>query len=155
MKSDFYFYHSPIGLLKIQTQNQSIYSISRVRSVKAKLKKTYLSAPGFIQKLFSFFDNYFMGKKTSFQQWPLFDRGTKFQKKVWRNLQRIPYGKTKSYSQIAAAAGCPKAYRAVGSACGENPWLIVVPCHRVTAKNGLGGFALGLKAKNLLLRLEN
>ena len=155
MKSNFYFYHSPMGWIEIQTRGRSIYSVSRHR-VKTKPNKKDLTVkpPDFVQKLFSFFDNYFAGKKLKAPSFPLFDRGTVFQKKVWKSLQRIPYGKTKTYSQIAASAGCPKAYRAAGSACGKNPWLIVVPCHRATAQSSLGGFALGLKIKNFLLHLE-
>ena len=85
----------------------------------------------------------------------LFDRGTVFQKAVWREVQKIPWGKTGTYQEIACKIGRPKAARAVGQACAANPFLIAVPCHRVTASGGrLGGFALGLKAKRLLLAAE-
>jgi len=81
-------------------------------------------------------------------------QGTEFQQAVWEELQKIPRGKTKSYGEIAAAIGRPKAVRAVGSACGANPIPLWIPCHRVVAKNGLGGFGSGLPWKKLLLRLE-
>ena len=77
----------------------------------------------------------------------MFDRGTEFQKKVWAKLQTIPWGQTTTYSELALTLQNKKAYRAVGSACANNPFLIVVPCHRVLSQKGLGGFALGLKAK--------
>jgi O-6-methylguanine DNA methyltransferase len=80
--------------------------------------------------------------------------GTDFQKSVWRELKKIPRGQTHTYGEIAAAIGKPKAVRAVGSACGANPLPIFIPCHRVVAKNGLGGFGSGLPWKNLLLKME-
>jgi len=80
--------------------------------------------------------------------------GTDFQKSVWRELKKIPRGQTRTYGEIAAAMGEPKAVRAVGSACGANPLPVFIPCHRVVAKNGLGGFGSGLPWKKLLLELE-
>lgn len=81
--------------------------------------------------------------------------GTDFQKAVWRELMNIPYGETRSYQEIAQAIGRPKAARAVGTACGKNAWPIIIPCHRVVAKNGLGGFSLDMNLKKYLLQLEN
>lgn len=82
--------------------------------------------------------------------------GTDFQKKVWKSLRALPYGKTRSYSDLASEIGFPRAWRAVGTAIGRNPISIVVPCHRVIAVNGtLGGFAGGLKAKAYLIDLES
>lgn len=81
--------------------------------------------------------------------------GTNFQKNVWQALLGIPYGQTRSYAQIAAQIGRPKAVRAVGAANGRNPLSIVAPCHRVVGKSGeLTGYAGGLPAKQLLLALE-
>lgn len=81
--------------------------------------------------------------------------GTAFQKKVWAAIEKIPFGKTKSYAEIAAQIGHPGASRAVGSACGANPLPLFVPCHRVLAANGkIGGFSGGLMTKKLLLRHE-
>ncbi len=85
---------------------------------------------------------------------PLVVRGSAFQQKVWHCLQTIPHGETRSYSEVAQAVGVPEARRAVGSACATNPFLILVPCHRVVAQKGLGGFALGLPAKQFLLKHE-
>lgn len=80
--------------------------------------------------------------------------GTPFQMAVWNELQKIPRGQTRTYGEIAAAIGRPKAVRAVGSACGANPLPLFIPCHRVVAKNGLGGFGSGLPWKVLLLKME-
>ena len=86
---------------------------------------------------------------------PLAPRGTPFQLRVWRALQDIPYGRTCSYSELAAAVGDPRACRAVGRANGRNPLMIVIPCHRVIAAGGgLGGYSGGLAVKRFLLRLE-
>ena len=82
--------------------------------------------------------------------------GTEFQKKVWAALREIPYGETRSYGQIAARIGDPKASRAVGMANNKNPLAIVVPCHRVVGANGsLTGYAGGLEVKEYLLKLES
>jgi methylated-DNA-[protein]-cysteine S-methyltransferase len=81
--------------------------------------------------------------------------GTEFQKRVWCALLTIPYGETRSYTQIAAQIGAPKAVRAVGAANGRNPIPVIVPCHRVIGASGdLVGFGGGLAWKRLLLDLE-
>ena len=86
---------------------------------------------------------------------PLDLRASAFQRKVWEALQSIPYGKTRSYGEIARAVGQPKAARAVGHACATNPVAVVIPCHRVIQQNGsLGGYAWGLKRKQALLAGE-
>jgi methylated-DNA-[protein]-cysteine S-methyltransferase len=97
---------------------------------------------------------YFAGERFKFQ-FPLAPSGTVFQLKVWGALQRIPYGETISYGELASRIGNSKASRAVGAAVGSNPLPIVVPCHRVIGKSGsLTGFGGGLPAKKLLLELE-
>lgn len=80
--------------------------------------------------------------------------GTKFQMAVWDALKKIPRGQTRTYGEIAAAIGRPQAVRAVGSACGANPLPVFIPCHRVVAAKGLGGFGSGLPWKKLLLEME-
>jgi len=86
---------------------------------------------------------------------PLDLHGTEFQKKVWKALRSIPYGRTKSYGEVARLVGNPLAARAVGMANHENPVAIVVPCHRVIAADGsLGGYAGGLRKKSTILQLE-
>lgn len=97
---------------------------------------------------------YFAGKLKDFEL-PLDLQGTSFQKRVWDLLLEIPYGETRSYAQIATAAGNPEATRAVGSANGRNPVAIIVPCHRVVQTGGgLGGYGGGLELKRALLALE-
>jgi len=97
---------------------------------------------------------YFAGQLREFRL-PLDMRGTDFQVRVWRQLQTIPYGETRSYLQIADAIGSPKAVRAAGAANGANPVPIVVPCHRVIGASGkLVGYGGGLPLKRRLLELE-
>jgi methylated-DNA-[protein]-cysteine S-methyltransferase len=98
---------------------------------------------------------YFRGERQSFDL-PLAPHGTEFQQDVWRALQRIPYGETRSYSDIAREIGRPAAVRAVGAANGANPISIVIPCHRVVGSNGsLTGFGGGIETKRWLLALES
>ncbi len=98
---------------------------------------------------------YFACERRSFAL-PLHFRGTAFQRLVWEALVAIPYGETRSYGEIAAAVGSPRAVRAVGAANGRNPISIVAPCHRVVGASGkLTGFAGGLAAKARLLALES
>src|SRR5210317_1514289 len=97
---------------------------------------------------------YFAGERRTFDL-PLKLSGTEFQMSVLRALQKIPYGETTSYSDIAERIGRPKAVRAVGAANGRNPIPIIVPCHRVIGSHGdLTGFGGGLDTKEALLRLE-
>ena len=99
-------------------------------------------------------DEYFQGKRKEFDL-PLAYTGTSFQENVWRELQRIPYGETRSYEDIAVKVGNPKAVRAVGQANNKNPILLLIPCHRVIHKNGdISGFACGVETKKYLLELE-
>ncbi len=86
---------------------------------------------------------------------PLDLRGTPFQRRVWEVLRRIPYGQTATYAEVAARIGQPSAFRAVANACGRNPTLALVPCHRVVASGGgLGGFSAGLPLKRRMLAVE-
>lgn len=97
---------------------------------------------------------YFAGELQNFAL-PLVPDGTDFQQQVWRELRRIPYGRTISYGELARRIGKPSASRAVGAANGRNPLPIIVPCHRVIGSNGsLTGFAGGLAIKEALLALE-
>lgn len=97
---------------------------------------------------------YFAGKRRTFSL-PLAPKGTPFQKEVWQALSSIPYGQTRSYADIAAQVGRPKAYRAVGMANNRNPIPIVIPCHRVVGSSGdMVGYAYGTKIKRYLLELE-
>ena len=98
---------------------------------------------------------YFEGKRTVFDL-PLLFIGTSFQKAVWNELLKVPYGKTVSYIRISQNLGNTKAIRAIASANGANSLAIIVPCHRIIGNNGkLVGYAGGLDVKKRLLQLEN
>ncbi len=97
---------------------------------------------------------YFEGELKNFSI-PTKPSGTKFEKRVYQELQKIPYGTTISYQELAKRVGSPKAFRAVGNANGKNPTAIIIPCHRVISKNGsIGGFSGGVEIKRKLLKLE-
>ncbi len=99
--------------------------------------------------------DYVAGKRNAFDVPLDLSKGTSFQRHVWRTLQRVPYGKLRSYQWIAARVGGPHYARAVGNAVGANPLPIVVPCHRIVAHDAsLGGFSGGLSMKRKLLSLE-
>lgn len=99
-------------------------------------------------------EEYFEGRRKDFDL-PLNPHGTAFQKKVWAALERIPFGQTRSYGEIAAELGT--AARALGGACGRNPIPVIIPCHRVLGSNGaMGGYSGidGIETKEFLLRHE-
>ena len=98
-------------------------------------------------------EEYFAGERTAFDV-PMELDGTAFQRQVWTELSRIPYGETISYGELARRVGRPNGPRAVGQANGRNPIPIIVPCHRVVASNGIGGYGGGLKVKRALLAIE-
>lgn len=98
-------------------------------------------------------EEYFAGTRRSFTV-PLAPAGTEFQRAVWAKLCAVPYGTCRTYADIAAQLGKPGAARAVGGAVGANPCVIFIPCHRIVARGGLGGFSCGLARKKALLTLE-
>ncbi len=107
--------------------------------------------------VFQCLENYFKGDAKALSQfsWKLGNVGTTFQQQVWKQLKKIKPGHTKSYGQIAEEINNPKSFRAVGGACNANPIILLIPCHRVTASNHIGGFGLGLPLKKKMLRHEN
>lgn len=132
---------------KILSDDQYIYSI---QTYTGKAKKSTPLAENARKQI----QEYLNGKRLKFDL-PIQVEGTDFQKVVWKNLSKIKYGKTISYQELAEKSGSEKAFRAAGGACGKNPCLIVIPCHRVVTKSGkLGGFAGGLELKRKLLSLE-
>jgi O-6-methylguanine DNA methyltransferase len=103
------------------------------------------------------FAEYFAGKRSTFYvplESPLLAAGTDFQQKVWHYISAVPYGSNITYQRLAQLAGSSKGARAAGMACGANPLALIIPCHRVVAVNGLGGFAGGVSIKKALLALE-
>ncbi len=107
------------------------------------------------RKIHKIFEDYFINKIPIDKQEFVFDAGlTEFEKSVLLMTKRIPFGKTITYGELAKKIGRDKSYRAVGNALGKNPLPVLIPCHRVLAKSGLGGFTGGLHIKKYLLSLE-
>lgn len=98
-------------------------------------------------------DSYFRGRKVNFE-WSLTLIGTDFQKRVWRELQKIPHGQVTTYKRIAQLLDT-RGFQAVGQAVGANPISVIIPCHRVLGTHWFGGYGGGLSLKRLLLELEN
>jgi O-6-methylguanine DNA methyltransferase len=153
-----YYAHinTPAGELLLVRDNHTVTGLhwkifKRVPVIQANWVENKDVFTEVIQQL----SEYFAGKRQLFT----FDyaaKGTDFQMKVWRELQKIPFGQKSSYQAIANIIGKPKAVRAVGTAVGSNPISIVVPCHRIlTSSDKLGGYAGGLPAKQVLLQAEN
>ena len=144
------YYQSPVGDLEIGTENNVLMSIEFTE--KTTLNRATLSETA--KQTILQLQEYFEGKRTNFNL-PLATKGTEFQQKVWKELERIPYGESISYHELARRVGNEKAYRAVGNANGKNPICIIVPCHRVIQANGnIGGYAYGSEVKRFLLELE-
>lgn len=142
---------SPIGPLGIHVSDSGVTGIHFSRAKKPVPQKSSHPILRDCQKQLK---EYFAGKRTRFDL-PLDLHGTGFQKRVWRELVKIPPGKTISYSELARRIGNPKACRAVGQANNKNPVPLLVPCHRVIGKNGdLVGFAGHLDIKFWLLEHE-
>ncbi len=146
------FMQSPIGLLGIAEENGQITDLFFGRE-KAPIGTLEAETPILLQAKKELRE-YFAGTRREFTA-PLNPSGTEFQRQVWNALLTIPYGETRSYSQIAAQLGNPSASRAVGTANHHNPISILIPCHRVIGQDGsLTGYGGGLEAKKFLLDLE-
>lgn len=144
-----FYYKSLIGVLEITLDNGTVIGLKVVESCDKVSEVT-----SYFVEVAKQLDEYFAGKRTKFEL-NISPKGTEFQKKVWAELLKIPYGKMKSYQEIAEAIGKPNAQRAVGSACNKNPILLIIPCHRVISKTGkLIGFACGVDRKEQLLKME-
>ena len=144
--------NSPLGELGLLADDAYLIELSLIGlkglSLRGKPKKERFKVE--IKEL----TQYFSKKRNSFT-FKIQIGGTYFQKLVFKNMKTIKYGKVLTYSELAAKIGKPKAYRAVGSACGANRIPIVIPCHRVVSSTGLGGFGGGLERKKFLLNLES
>lgn len=150
--SRYQLYKSPLGLIKIEYNENTILSIGKVEE---HLELMLNEIPSLLSEtVVSQLKEYFEGNRKEFDfQYEL--KGTEFQKKVWTEISKIPYGETRSYKDIAIAIGNPKAVRAVGTACNKNPITIAIPCHRVVGSNGkLVGYEYGIDMKRKLLKLE-
>ncbi|MGC6371580.1 methylated-DNA--[protein]-cysteine S-methyltransferase [Pseudomonas sp. K2I15] len=157
MSYEYALMPSPVGQLTLVARDGKLTAIlwekERPNRVRLGALQEANNSP-VLQETERQLKEYFAGTRNRFEL-ELDFAGTDFQKKVWQALLTIPFGETRSYSQIAAQIGNPKAVRAVGAANGRNPISIVAPCHRVIgASGGLTGFAGGLEAKQYLLALE-
>lgn len=149
----FYLAATDKGLCYIGSPNQP-FSVLETW-VSKKIKKPELhEAQDKMKDSIEGLEKYLSGKVKEFHV-PVDVIGTTFQKEVWNASEKIPYGETKTYQQIAEMINNPKAVRAVGTAIGANPLLILTPCHRIVAKSGsLSGFRAGIDMKRFLLDLE-
>ena len=145
-------YNSPVGNIGLLIEDHNLISISLTNPMLEGIeaKKDSASFKYVITQLDEYF---FEGRKKfdiAFKISP-----SNFRLKVYQEMQKIPYGKSITYSDLAGKVGSPKAFRAVGTACGKNPLPLIIPCHRVKAQSGLGGFTGGLDIKRFLLNLES
>ena len=163
METIYYSSFDSLFLKKVfvASTERGVCFVDFVRTEKAFLKRLKERFPGKIvrddrkhKNILNQLRKYLKGELQHFDC-KLDFRGTPFQKKVWSALAKIPYGRTRSYGDIARAIGHPKAFRAVGNANGRNSIPLIVPCHRVIESNGgLGGFGHGIKVKKQLLDFE-
>lgn len=145
-----YFYRSPVGYLKLITEEDYLKQIC---FVKRAGKNTAELSP-LMKKVIKQLDEYFSGERKAFDL-PLSLEGTDFQKAVWKQLQKIKYGSWKSYGEVAKEIKREKAARAVGSANNRNKIPIVIPCHRVMGTGGkMVGFAPGISYQKWLIEHE-
>lgn len=142
---------TPYGKILLEAENNNLVSCRFTFSENSQ--QTNSDTP-FLRNVKKQLDEYFSGTRKSFDI-KLAPAGTTFQQSVWQALQKIPYGQTASYKDIAEKINNPKAFRAVGMANNKNPIAIIIPCHRVIGSNGnLVGYAGGLDLKQQLLELE-
>ncbi len=150
LKTFTYFLDSPVGFLKITTDDTSLLSIDFVKSEGTSSERT----PAILKETIQQLQEYFEGKRKEFRL-NLNPAGTEFQKKTWEMVAMVPFGKTASYLDLAKQTGSEKNTRAVGTANGKNPIPIIIPCHRIIGTNGkLTGYAGGLYRKKWLLHHE-
>lgn len=149
---------SPVGRLLVAATRHGICSVDvgeddneLVSSLRREYPKAKIKSKGAARYLSGIRDH-LRGQEVKL---PLDVRGTDFQLRVWMALQLIPFGSTRSYSDVAVMIGEPRAVRAVANACGSNPVPLIIPCHRVISKDGsLGGYGLGIPRKKKLLSEE-
>ena len=145
------YYKTKIGIIKL-TYQEKIYKIELVEEVNSINEKTSQT-----DKVIKEINQYLSKYRKEFSIYNLVRlEGTRFQKEVWHELQNIPYGEAKSYKEIAKNIGNENAVRAVASAIGKNPLMIIIPCHRVIGSDGkMHGYAYGINSKKYLLDLES
>lgn len=146
---DLYLYADDEHLLAVTFKENNSAVVN-----KLKLNEAIKQTSPIIEKAIQQLNEYFQGQRKKFEL-PVTLQGTDFQMRAWKELRRIPFGKTISYSEQAVKMESPKAVRAVGSANGKNPISIIIPCHRViTCQSKISGYAGGAEVKGKLLELE-
>lgn len=149
-----FFYDFPVGRMVVRSLGGAITQLEFARRCDTVVPIHDISETPVMEETKRQLELYFCGELREFSI-PLLPRGTEFQVKVWEALQKIPYGTTASYKDIAVAIGSPKSCRAVGGANNKNPISIIIPCHRVIGADGkLVGYGGGLDIKEKLLHLE-
>ena len=150
-------FNTKIGILTAYAENDKLVAIEWPAETRAPLslaQYTEKESDDFLCLVEDQIKEYLQGERKEFDI-PFKMQGSSFQKAVWKELLKIPYGETRTYGEIAKALGNPNASRAVGAANGRNPLSIVVPCHRVIGANGsMTGFAGGVSLKKKLLSFE-
>ena len=145
-------FNSPIGRLYMEEKDGYITQLSKT-SPDSILKDNLQITP-VMKEAIEQLEEYFSGLRKQFTI-PIKPEGTAYMKSIWQQLIKIPYGRTLSYGQVAQLAGNKKGARSAGAACGRNPILIFIPCHRVIGADGsLTGFSCGIDSKIALLKLE-
>lgn len=150
MEQTYFVYNTPLGRVTLAQCDGALthmaFGVEVFRGEEKAVALTNQAATELVQ--------YLAGKRQTFDV-PLAPQGTEFQQVVWKALEDIPYGQTRTYAELATAIGKPTAARAVGGANNKNPLPIFIPCHRVVGANGkLVGYAYGLPIKEFLLDLE-
>lgn len=147
---------TPIGELRLAANEEGLVAVLfPIDEQELPAAQGTASARAHLADASTALQEYFAGRRTSFEAVKLAPSGTDFQRQVWQALSGIPFGQTVTYGHIASRIGRPTAVRAVGLANGQNPLPIIVPCHRVIGSNGaLTGFGGGLPTKKWLLEFE-
>jgi len=158
MEYSYFKYPSPLGILTVMFTKRGIHRIT----FRNNAKNNNISGDIYIREcdhliykyIFGELNKYFTGKLRVFEV-PVVLEGTNFQKRVWQELMKVPYGESMTYGEIARAIGSPKAARAVGNANNKNKLPIIIPCHRIISSSGkLTGYAGGLDRKRWLINHE-
>jgi methylated-DNA-[protein]-cysteine S-methyltransferase len=144
---------TPVGRLVLESDGDVLIGIWLPNTTRHTQPETPGDIAPVLKETATQLEEYFAGERRAFDV-PMELDGTAFQRAVWQELTRIPYGETISYGELARRVGRPNGPRAVGQANGRNPVPIIVPCHRVVASNGIGGYGGGLPLKRALLATE-
>ena len=144
------YYESPIGLMEVRGSERGIFAITF-----AEEEREDAGVHEILQPCIDQLHSYFSEDRHDFHSLPLAIQSTDFQLLVWEHLVTIPYGKTRTYGEVAEGIGHPKAVRAVGTAVGRNPLSLLIPCHRIIPASGeVGEYASGAWRKEWLLNHE-